>query len=53
MDHECERIVELVMFAELPSPFYYLPPVSQFYTTLIASSITILLFSYLSFLFKR
>jgi hypothetical protein len=43
MDHECARIVELVMFAELPSPFYHLPPISQFHITLIASSIRILL----------
>ena len=43
MDHECARIVEQVMFAELPSPFYYLFLVSQFHITLIASSMRILL----------
>jgi hypothetical protein len=36
-------IFQLVMFVEIPSPFYYLFPVSQFHLTLIASSIRILL----------
>ena len=43
MDHECARIVEQVMFVEIPSPFYYLFLVSQFHFTLIASSMRILL----------
>ncbi len=38
-------ITQIVMIVEIPSPFFYLAPVSPFHFTLIASSIRILLFS--------